>query len=110
MRLTDPVYNYWKGLVLTKLPAISSFLFVMSYIWDLPSSKVLMGFLAIVSFLLGLCLTISTKRYKTSNAAYDGKMFVVIPEDGPKVFTLELNGDPEELTQKESITFKILTK
>lgn len=38
---------------------------------------------------------------------HDGKMVVTTTEEGKTIFTLELEGDPEELRHKRSISFKV---
>ncbi len=105
--LTDTAYNVGKKLVLVIIPGLSSLYFGLGYIWDLPSVEQVIGTLAIVATLFGIFLNISSRQYEASGAAYDGQMIVVIPEDGPKLFSLQLDGDPEELEYKDSITFKI---
>lgn len=39
---------------------------------------------------------------------YDGQMVVKEKESGGKLFSLELNSDPEELQGKNSILFKVV--
>ena len=41
---------------------------------------------------------------------YDGAMVLQDKEDGGKLFTLELNGDPERLEEMESVSFKVVTQ
>lgn len=107
LMFTDTAYNIGKKLVLVIIPGLSFILFILSFIWGLPDLKNVVGMLAIFAFVLGTCLVFSSRQYEESGAAYDGQMIVVIPEDGPKLFSLQLDGDPEELEHKKSITFKI---
>lgn len=107
MRFTNTAYDGLKSLVIITFPLLSSLLFVSSYIWYLPSTKTIMGMIALLTLVISICLIISTKRYKNNEIAYDGQIVVVIQEDGPKSFMLELNGDPEDLEQKDFVTFKI---
>lgn len=60
----------------------------------------------ILGFLFGISFTIIYARY-FSKVAYDGAIVVSSPEEGKKVFSLELNGDPNDLEQKTAVTFKI---
>lgn len=108
MRLTNDAYSKLKSMVLITLPLVSSLCFLSSYIWDLPYTKIIMGIISLITLLLGSCLIVSSNRYSARDSGYDGQMHVIIPEDGPKVFSLELNGDPEKLAAQDSITFKIL--
>jgi hypothetical protein len=107
LRLTDTAYNVGKKLVWVFIPGLSSLYFGLAPILDLPSSEKVMGTLAVIATFLGVCLTISSRQYEASGAAYDGQLVVIIPEDGPKIFSLQLDGDPEELEQKDSVTFKV---
>lgn len=47
--------------------------------------------------------------YKASNKVYDGEIVVSVSEDGVKRFSLELNGDPNEIETKLSVTFKVVS-
>jgi len=38
---------------------------------------------------------------------HDGKMVVTTTEEGKTIFTLELEGDPADLVNKKSISFKV---
>lgn len=53
----------------------------------------------------GTLFILSRQRRKNK---YDGQMIVVEKEDGGKIFSLELNGDPEDLQDKTSISFKVV--
>ncbi len=87
-------------LVLVVYPGLSAAVFVMSYIWDLSSAKLLLGMAALVSFAIGLYLI-------RNEHAYDGEMFVMDSDEGVRVFTLQLDRDPAELDQKNSVSFKV---
>ncbi len=103
---SDKTYAAGKKLQVI-LPALASLYFGFATIWNLPAALAVVGTLAGITTFLGLCLDISAKHYEASDAAYDGQLVVIISEDGPKVFALELDGDPEELEHKKSITFKV---
>ena len=105
--LSDKTYDFVKRLVQIILPAFSALYFGLAQIWGLPAAEEVVGTIALLTTFLGVVLGISTSTYKSSGAAYDGRVLVTIPEDGPKQFMLELNGDPEELENRESITFKV---
>lgn len=40
---------------------------------------------------------------------YDGQMVVGKSDGGGKLFSLELNGDPEDLEEKDAISFKVVS-
>ncbi len=103
---SDNTYAVGKKLQVI-LPSVAALYFGVAVIWALPAALTVVGTLAGITTFLGLCLDISAKHYDASDVAYDGQLVVIIPEDGPKVFALELDGDPEELEHKKSITFKV---
>lgn len=93
MKLTKSAHDGLLKLMLVIYPSLSVAVFVMSYIWDLPYAKLILGMVALMSFAIGLYLN-------RSEHAYDGKIFVTASDEGVKVFTLQLDGDPAELDQK----------
>ncbi len=104
---SNTTYDVVKKLVLIIIPGLSTLYFGLSAFWDLPATEKVIGTLTVIAFILGICLTISSRQYEASGAAYDGQIVVTMPEGGPKLFSLELDGDPEELDQKDSVIFKI---
>lgn len=40
--------------------------------------------------------------------SHDGKMLITVNEEGNKVFTLELDGDPADLEHKRAVSFKVV--
>lgn len=107
LMLTEKSYNIGKTSVQVILPAVSALYFGLASIWGLPSAEQVVGTLAIITTFLGVCLGLSSRQYEASGAAYDGQMVVTTIEDGPKLYSLELNGAPEEIENKKSINFKI---
>ncbi len=101
--LTDKSYKIGKKLVQILLPAFASLYFVLG----LPSTDQVVGVTAIITTFLGVCLAISSILYEKSNAAYDGIFIVHTNEDGRKLFSLEIDKDPDEMEEKGSISFKI---
>lgn len=107
--LSDTTYSVGKQLVQIWIPAASAAYFTLSKIWGLPAAEEIVGTMACVATFLGAVLRISSSQYDASDAAYDGDAVVSTMSDGKKLYSLELNGDPEELDQKDSITFKVKT-
>lgn len=103
----DKTYNRIKILVQMILPAISALYFGLASIWGLPDAEKVVGTIAAFTTFLGICLGISSKQYHESDAAYDGSIVVSTPKVGKKRFSLELNGDPDDLEGKEFIRFKV---
>lgn len=105
--LSDKTYDFVKRLVQIILPAFSALYFGLAQIWGLPAAEEVVGTVALFTTFLGVCLGISTSAYRSSGQAYDGNLVVVVPDEGPKQFMLELNDDVSHLEDKESITFKV---
>ena len=105
--LSDKSYNAVKWLVQTALPLAGSLYFGLAQTWDMPGSEQVVGTLALVATFFGAILGISAKRYNASGAQYDGEMTIERLDDGQKRFTLSVDEDPNELTDRNSVTFKI---
>lgn len=107
--LSDKPYSVGKKLVQIYIPAISSLYFGLASIWNLPAADKVTGTLALVATFIGVCLGVSSKQYDKAEAGYDGQLEVEHKE-GRKIFTLHLDGDPEELETNSAITFKVVPK
>ena len=105
--LSDNTYHLGKQLVQVYIPAASSLYFGLGSIWGLPAVEQVVGTFAVIATFLGVCLGLSSKQYDQSEAAYDGKVMVETNEAGGKLFSLELDGDPTEIEQKSSVSFKV---
>lgn len=105
--LSNKVYDIGKHLVQIVLPAFSALYFGLAGIWDLPNAEQVVGTIALVTTFLGVSLGLSTRNYNASDRPYDGSVIVTNPEDGPKNFLLELDGDPNDLENKDAITFRM---
>jgi hypothetical protein len=105
--LSDKLYNSGKRLVQVVLPAISALYFGLANIWGLPSAEQVVGTIAVLTTFLGVVLGISSKNYDASGAAFDGDMVVVKSENGVKTFNLNLDDDPANLENKNSVRFKV---
>lgn len=105
--LTEKAYEFGKWLVEVFLPALSAAYFGLASTWGLPAAEKVVGTLAVIATFLGVCLRISSKQYDASGAAFDGVVNVLEGEDGVKVFSLEIDEDPEEIEGMDSIRFKV---
>jgi hypothetical protein len=105
--LKDNVYNFLKNLVQIVLPAAATLYLSMAGIWGLPAAEQVAGSMAAIATFIGVLLRISTKAYNASDLSFDGNMIVSESEDGVTLYSLELNGDPEALLTKKSVSFKV---
>lgn len=105
--LSDAIYGKLKTVVQVVLPALSTLYFTLGAVWNLPSVEKVIGTNAALATFFGIVLGLSTKAYNTTEK-YAGQIVLKIDEEtGKKLYSLELDGDPEELDQKKEVTFKI---
>lgn len=107
MILNDKTYDAFKKLVQVILPASGALYFGLASIWGLPAAEQVVGTLAVITTFLGVCLGISNKQYHDSGREFDGAVVVSENEEGRLLYSLEVDGDPETLQDKTSITFKV---
>jgi hypothetical protein len=105
--LDEKWYSLGRKSVQVVLPAASTLYFTLGNIWGFPAIEQVVGTLAAVATFIGVCLGLSTRQYNASGAAYDGAIEVFEAQDGKKTFSLNLDGDPEEIVNKDSVTFKV---
>lgn len=109
LMLSEKAYEIAKRLVQVILPACGALYFGLGQIWEWPAIENVVGSITIITTFLGVVLGVSTSNYYKSGAAYDGDMVITEPVDGPKTFSLQLDGDPEELSNMDSIRFRVCT-
>lgn len=103
---SNGIYDLMKKLVQIIFPATASLYFGLGQTWGLPAIEQVVGTLALVATFLGVSLGISTKSYNSSDERYAGQI-VLMESEGKKLYSLELNGDPEDLDQMKEVTFKV---
>lgn len=86
-------------LLYSSLVAVLYFIIMM--IFDLPVQ--MLGVLLIVQAILVIRL-----YFRDKIKHYDGQMVVGKSDGGGKLFSLELNSDPEDLEEKDTISFKVV--
>lgn len=105
--MSDAMYTRLKFVALVLLPALSTLYFALGGIWGLPAVTQVIGTLAAIDTFLGVVLKVSTKRYDASDAKYDGRMVMMDKPEGGKLYSLELNGDPLDMSEKSVVMFKV---
>jgi len=99
-------YDQLKFLAQVLLPAVGTLYFALAGIWDLPAAEEVVGSIVAVDAFLGILLQQSSNRYMKSDERFDGSLdFVETPDR--KKFNLNLDGDPEELQDKDEILFRV---
>lgn len=107
--LSEKIYNPLKFLALVLLPALTTLYFTLGGLWHLPNVEQVIGTMTAVDTFLGVILGISTRLYNATNEKYVGDIVLTNHQDGKKTFSLDLNGDPSDLANKNEVTFKIRT-
>lgn len=101
------LYDFLKKMVMVFLPALSALYLALAGIWGLPYAEQVVGTITALTAFLGVCLGISSKRYNNSDAPHSGEIIVTEDRGGVKGWMLALDGDPEKLSEKDSVSFKI---
>jgi Putative phage holin Dp-1 len=105
--ITGVWYARMKFAAMVLVPALSTLYFTLGTIWGLPAVEQVVGTLAALNTFQGVLLGISNKNYNASDVKFDGTVVVETTESGGKMYTLELNSDPELIDQKKSLSFKV---
>lgn len=106
--LSDKTYNILKHVAAIGLPALSALYYTLAQIWNISHPGQIMATIAAVNICIGALLGISTAQYNSSEAKYAG-VIEVIETEGKKLFSLNLNSNPEALEQMNEATFKVNT-
>lgn len=107
--LNDRTYNVVKKTATIVLPALSTLYFSLAQLWHFPHVEEVMGTIGAVNTFFGVIVQVSKKSYYASNAPFVGEIKIESPDKtgDRKMFSLVLNGDPEELETMDTATFKI---
>jgi hypothetical protein len=106
--LSNSAYNVVKKSATIVFPALSALYIAVAQIWNFDHVDQVVGTLAALNTFLGVVIQLSKKSYYASSAPYVGEIKVESSDDGKrKVFSLVVDGDPEELENMTSANFKI---
>lgn len=100
-------YDSLKFGVMVLLPGLSTLYFALGTIWGLPAVEQVIATSAAFATFFGLLLRHSSKVYDASDERFDGAIKYKESADGSKMFTLEVPGDPNEISNKDVIVFKV---
>lgn len=105
--LSESAYKTAKALTQLWIPLFASLYFGFSLFLDLPATEWVLGGLAFFALFFGVALKQSSENYYNSPFGHDGEMVMIVDGGGVRTFSLEVNGDPDELAFKDVITFKV---
>lgn len=104
--LSDNAYNVVKKSATIIFPALSALYIAIAQIWNFDHVEQVVGTLTAVNTFLGVVIQLSKKSYYASSAPYVGEIKVQNVGE-KKVFSLVVDGDPEELETMNSANFKV---
>lgn len=102
----DAVYDTLKYFAQIVLPGVATLYFALSQIWGFPYGAEIVGTIAALDAFLGVLLGISNKQYMQSDIRFDGTVDVIETAD-KKTFSLNFDGDPYALDQKDELLFRV---
>lgn len=102
--ITGKLYDYLKWLAQVIFPALGTLYVALAALWSLPAAQAVAGTILAVDTFLGVILGISQVSYGKQLGG--GTMHVDATGD-KTVYSLELDGDPEELVNMKEVRFKI---
>jgi imidazoleglycerol phosphate synthase glutamine amidotransferase subunit HisH len=106
--LNNQQYDLLKNVVELVLPAAGALYFSLAVIWDFPNGENVVGSIAALNVFLGVCLGVSSKLYRESEARFDGDLVVTPQGDEEFPFLLvELNPESRDLLGKDEVIFKV---
>lgn len=103
----NKLYDILKYTAQILLPAAGALYYGLAQVWGLPNADQLVGTIVVVDTFLGVVLHLSSTAYEHSGAKYDGVMEVTNKVEGGKLFSMNLNTDPDTLHSQKEAIFKI---
>jgi hypothetical protein len=105
--LTSTQYDVLKRTVSIGLPALSTLYFTLAQIYGWSNAEQVVGTIAAINTFLGILMGYSTRTYNSSDSKYAGDLTIEKKADG-SLYSLNLNGAPEELADKPEVVFKVV--
>ncbi len=100
---SNATYDKLKWVAQYLLPGLGTLWFAVSSIWGLPYGEQVVGTITAIDAFLGMLLGLSSSSYSG-----DGVMIVDTSNPDRDIYRMELNNPIEDLSDKESVTFKIM--
>jgi hypothetical protein len=102
MTFRNKYYAVLKSLVNVLIGFAASY-YILSFFIDAPNVKNTIGVVIVISWIINLFLI-------TMGREYDGQIIISSKPDGKKLFSLEINKDPEELEASSAVLFRVTDK
>jgi len=91
-----------KKLTLVILPGAGVLYFIIGVIFDFKWMVYVLGIILALTLYLGILVVLSTR--------YDGRIIITTSEEGKRIFTLELDIDPDDILEKDTIIFDVVSE
>lgn len=105
MVLKNKVYDTLKWIAMWLLPGMATLWLTLGKIWSFPYTTEIGATISAIDVFLAFILGLSNKNYQG-----DGTLNIDSSDPEKDTYNLELNDDVEELANKKTITFKVVTK
>lgn len=105
--LSNRTYTALSNIADIFLPALGVICFFLSLIFSIGGIRYILGTILIFILVLGIILLVSSNNYKETHS---GEIIIRENELGTKVFSLELDADPNELEAMDVISFKVISE
>lgn len=102
MTFSNKTYDRIKWVAQYFVPALTTLWLALGKIWNFPYTVEIGATLSAIDIFLGALLGISKSNYQG-----DGTMVVNTEDPTKDVYTLNFNGDLNELADKKSVTFMV---
>jgi len=90
------------------LPGLGTLYFTLAGLWNLPNAEQTVGSIAALNVFLGVLVNVSSRTYHNSDQRYDGSIALIEdPNTGKRTYTLELNGNPDDLEFMDEVLFRM---
>lgn len=86
------------------LPVIGVLCFVASLIFDISGIEYVLGVILLLISIIGFVLLFSSSNYKKTHT---GEIVITMMPDGKQLFSLELETDPNELVDRDTVSFRV---
>lgn len=107
--LNDKWYTILEFVARVLLPGLATLYLAVAALWGVENGPQVVGTIVAVDAFLGLFLGVAQRSYDASEAKYDGSIDV-IPQGEGTLYSLNLNGQPEEIAGMSTVTFKVNTQ
>ena len=104
--LPPKLYDFLKLNALLILPALSALYVSLSQIWGFGFNEKIITTLTVLNVVVGGLVKKAKSNYNKSDARFDGSIDID-ETDNTKMFSLNLDGHPDDLADKKSVTFKV---